>query len=102
MHRQYRYFKHDLSTAVHHNEITFSLVYAFFSENFQLPSARRGGTAASSSACRATNGSVSPTHACSSAMLFTLPGTQLLFMAANLPDQRMEYREPLEWWLTGR
>ena len=70
----------------HHDELTFSLIYAF-TENFcPAALARRSGprqAARSSPRCRATCGRSSPTCGCCTRYMWTHPGKKLLFMGSD-------------------
>jgi 1,4-alpha-glucan branching enzyme len=64
MHDTINYFKEDpINRKYHHNEITFSLIYAF-TENFMLPFSHDEvvyGKGSCCAKCRAMNGSSLPT-----------------------------------------
>ena len=104
MHDTLSYFKHDpIHRQYHHNEITFSLVYAF-SENFQLPLSHDEVVHGKGSLIQRMPGDEWQRFANLRLLfgyMFTHPGTQLLFMGGEF-GQTSEWsiEKGLEWWLT--
>ena len=82
------YFSKDpIHRKYHHNEITFSLVYAF-TENFILPFSHdevvHGKGSMLGQDARRRLAAVSPTCACSTATCIAHPGKKLLFMGSEI------------------
>ena len=104
MHDTLSYFKHDpIHRQYHHNEITFSLVYAF-SENFMLPLSHDEVVHGKGSLIQRMPGDEWQRFANLRLLfgyMFTHPGTQLLFMGGEF-GQTSEWsiEKGLEWWLT--
>ncbi|MCB0550800.1 MAG: 1,4-alpha-glucan branching protein GlgB, partial [Phaeodactylibacter sp.] len=104
MHDTLSYFKHDpIHRQYHHNEITFSLVYAF-SENFMLPLSHDEVVHGKGSLIQRMPGDEWQRFANLRLLfgyMFTHPGTQLLFMGGEF-GQTSEWNieKGLEWWLT--
>jgi 1,4-alpha-glucan branching enzyme len=104
MHDTLDYFKNDpIHRQYHHNEITFSLVYAY-TENFMLPLSHDEVVHGKGSLIQRMPGDEWQRFA-NLRMLFgymyTHPGTQLLFMGGEF-GQTSEWNieTGLEWWLT--
>ncbi|MCB9039499.1 MAG: 1,4-alpha-glucan branching protein GlgB [Lewinellaceae bacterium] len=104
MHDTLSYFKHDpIHRQYHHNEITFSLVYAF-SENFMLPLSHDEVVHGKGSLIQRMPGDEWQRFANLRLLfgyMFTHPGTQLIFMGGEF-GQTSEWsiEKGLEWWLT--
>ena len=104
MHDTLSYFKHDpIHRQYHHNEITFSLVYAF-SENFMLPLSHDEVVHGKGSLMDRMPGDEWQQFANLRLMygyMFTHPGTQLLFMGDEFAQtSEWNIERGLEWWLT--
>ncbi len=104
MHDTLNYFKHDpIHRQYHHNEITFSLVYAF-TENFMLPLSHDEVVHGKGSLMDRMPGDEWQRFANMRLLfgyMFTHPGTQLMFMGGEF-GQTSEWNieNGLEWWLT--
>lgn len=104
MHDTLNYFKHDpIHRQYHHNEITFSLVYAF-TENFMLPLSHDEVVHGKGSLMDRMPGDEWQRFANMRLLfgyMFTHPGTQLMFMGGEF-GQTSEWNieRGLEWWLT--
>lgn len=103
MHDTLNYFKHDpIHRQYHHNEITFSLVYAF-TENFMLPLSHDEVVHGKGSLMDRMPGDEWQRFANMRLLfgyMFTHPGTQLMFMGGEF-GQTSEWNieRGLEWWL---
>lgn len=103
MHDTLNYFKNDpIHRQYHHNEITFSLVYAY-SENFMLPLSHDEVVHGKGSLMQRMPGDEWQRFANLRTLygyMFTHPGTQLLFMGAEF-GQTSEWsiEKGLDWWL---
>jgi 1,4-alpha-glucan branching enzyme len=103
MHDSLGYMQHDpVHRAYHHNELTFSLVYAW-SENFVLPISHDEVVHGKGSLLRKMPGDRWQQLAnlrAYLAFMWAHPGKQLLFMGAEL-GQEAEWAEAreLDWWL---
>ncbi|MEZ4995166.1 MAG: 1,4-alpha-glucan branching protein GlgB [Saprospiraceae bacterium] len=103
MHDTLNYFKHDpIHRQYHHNEITFSLVYAF-TENFMLPLSHDEVVHGKGSLMDRMPGDEWQRFANMRLLfgyMFTHPGTQLMFMGGEF-GQTSEWslERGLEWWL---
>jgi 1,4-alpha-glucan branching enzyme len=104
MHDTLNYFKQDpIHRQYHHNEITFSLVYAF-SENFMLPLSHDEVVHGKGALIDRMPGDEWQKFANLRMLygyMFTHPGTQLIFMGGEF-GQTSEWNieKGLEWWLT--
>ncbi len=103
MHDTLNYFKHDpIYRQYHHNEITFSLVYAF-SENFVLPLSHDEVVHGKGSLMHRMPGDEWQRFANLRLLygyMFTHPGTQLLFMGAEFAQtSEWNIEHGLDWWL---
>jgi 1,4-alpha-glucan branching enzyme len=103
MHDTIKYFQEDpINRKYHHNQITFSLIYAF-TENFMLPFSHDEVVYGKGSMLRKMPGDEWQQFAnlrlCYSYM-FTHPGTKLLFMGAEF-GQGVEwnFQRSLEWYV---
>ena len=104
MHDMLDYFGNDpIYRKYQHNNITFSLLYAF-TENFVLPISHdevvHGKGSLLNRRCPATNGGASPTCARSWLTCGRIPGKKLLFMGSEI-GQREEWNhnEGIRWEL---
>jgi 1,4-alpha-glucan branching enzyme len=103
MHDSLGYMEHDpVHRAYHHNELTFSMVYAW-SENFVLPISHDEVVHGKGSLLRKMPGDRWQQLAnlrAYLAFMWAHPGKQLLFMGAEL-GQEAEWAEAreLDWWL---
>lgn len=103
MHDTLNYFKHDpIHRQYHHNEITFSLVYAF-TENFMLPLSHDEVVHGKGSLMDRMPGDEWQRFANMRLLfgyMYTHPGTQLMFMGGEF-GQTSEWsiETGLEWWL---
>jgi len=104
MHDTLNYFKEDpVHRKYHHNEITFSLVYAF-TENFMLPLSHDEVVHGKGSLIQRMPGDEWQRFANLRLMfsyMFTHPGTKLLFMGGEFGQtNEWSLENGLEWWLT--
>jgi 1,4-alpha-glucan branching enzyme len=101
MHDTIKYFSEDpINRKYHHNQITFSLIYAF-TENFMLPFSHDEVVYGKGSMLRKMPGDEWQQFAnlrlCYSYM-FTHPGTKLLFMGAEFGQgTEWNYEQSLDW-----
>ncbi len=103
MHDTLEYFKKDpIHRKYHHNEITFSLVYAF-TENFMLPLSHDEVVHGKKSLIYRMPGDEWQQFANLRLMygyMFTHPGTKLLFMGNEFGQtSEWSHEKGLEWWL---
>ncbi len=86
------------TAAIHHHELTFSLVYAF-TENFMLPLSHdevvHGKGSLLEQDARATAGRSSPTCARSTRYMWAHPGKKLLFMGCEIAQWARVERDEL-------
>ena len=103
MHDSINYFEEDpINRKYHHNEITFSLIYAF-TENFMLPFSHDEVVYGKGSMLRKMPGDEWQQFANLRLLysyMFTHPGTKLLFMGAEF-GQGVEwnFQESLQWYV---
>jgi 1,4-alpha-glucan branching enzyme len=103
MHDSINYFKEDpINRKYHHNEITFSLIYAF-TENFMLPFSHDEVVYGKGSMLRKMPGDEWQQFANLRLLysyMFTHPGAKLLFMGAEF-GQGVEwnFQESLQWYV---
>jgi 1,4-alpha-glucan branching enzyme len=103
MHDTIKYFAEDpINRKYHHNQITFSLIYAF-TENFMLPFSHDEVVYGKGSMLRKMPGDEWQQFAnlrlCYSYM-FTHPGTKLLFMGAEIGQgTEWNFQRSLEWYV---
>jgi len=106
MHDTLNYFRNDpVHRKYHHNEITFSLVYAF-TENFMLPLSHDEVVHGKGALIQRMPGDEWQRFANMRALfgyMFTHPGSKLLFMGGEF-GQTSEWslEQGLQWWLTER
>jgi len=104
MHDTLNYFRNDpVHRKYHHNEITFSLVYAF-TENFMLPLSHDEVVHGKGALIQRMPGDEWQRFANMRALfgyMFTHPGSKLLFMGGEF-GQTSEWslEQGLQWWLT--
>ncbi|MEO6630362.1 MAG: 1,4-alpha-glucan branching protein GlgB [Mucilaginibacter sp.] len=103
MHDSIKYFSTDpLYRKYHHNQITFSLIYAF-TENFMLPFSHDEVVYGKGSMLRKMPGDEWQQFAnlrLLYAYMFTHPGTKLLFMGAEFGQgTEWNYQTSLDWYL---
>ncbi|WP_461453714.1 1,4-alpha-glucan branching protein GlgB [Mucilaginibacter sp.] len=103
MHDSINYFKEDpINRKYHHNEITFSLIYAF-TENFMLPFSHDEVVYGKGSMLRKMPGDEWQQFAnlrLLYSFMFTHPGTKLLFMGAEFGQgDEWNFQQSLQWYV---
>jgi len=103
MHDSINYFKEDpINRKYHHNEITFSLIYAF-TENFMLPFSHDEVVYGKGSMLRKMPGDEWQQFANLRLLygyMFTHPGTKLLFMGAEFGQgDEWNFQASLQWYV---
>jgi len=101
MHDTIKYFSEDpINRKYHHNQITFSLIYAF-TENFMLPFSHDEVVYGKGSMLRKMPGDEWQQFAnlrLVFSFMFTHPGTKLLFMGAEFGQgEEWDYKQSLQW-----
>jgi 1,4-alpha-glucan branching enzyme len=104
MHDTIGYFKQDpVYRKYHHEELTFSLIYAF-TENFMLPFSHDEVVYGKGSMLTKMPGDDWQRYANLRLMysyMFTHPGTKLLFMGAEFgQNAEWNFSQSLDWWVT--
>ncbi len=105
MHDTLEYFSHDpIYRSYHHNELTFSLMYAF-SENFILPLSHDEvvhGKGSLTRRCRRPWQKLANLR-CLYAYMWAHPGKKLLFMGSEIAqEQEWNFEQSLDWHLLER
>ncbi|WP_345955725.1 1,4-alpha-glucan branching protein GlgB [Mucilaginibacter sp. PAMB04168] len=104
MHDTLGYFKRDpVYRSHHHNDLTFSLIYAF-TENFMLPFSHDEVVYGKGAMINKMPGDEWQRYANLRLMysyMFTHPGSKLLFMGAEFAqNSEWDFGKSLDWWVT--